>query len=422
MKKLLLFVFIGLSFAANAAFDDYFESKSLRIDYFHTGDNTRDFYSIDELMQEPIWAGSKVNLIDPFNLGNYKFMVFDDSSNTLIYSRTYSTLFSEWQTTEEAKKTVKSFSETVICPFPKKNVRIEFYTRNKKGVFEKKFEYLINPKSYLISRERKMEHPIFTLLKSGDPNVKIDVVIIPEGYTAAEMPKFKTDCQKLVSSFFSCNPYKDNKDKFNMYGVEAPSEESGTDNPGKNLWKKTVLNSSFYTFNVERYLMTNDNKTIRSIAANAPYDQIYILVNTKTYGGGAIYNYYSLCVTDHYLGEYIFTHEFSHAFAGLGDEYSDAGATYQDLYPAGVEPWEPNLTTLVDFDKKWKNMVEATTPIPTPDEPKYYQKTGAFEGAGYVAKGVYRPAYDCIMRTINFKKYCKVCTSNIQKMIDFYTK
>ena len=150
MKKLLFFVFIGISLAANAAFDDYFESKSLRIDYFHTGDNTRDFYSIDELIQEPIWAGSKVNLIDPFNIGNYKYMVFDDSSNILIFSRTYSTLFSEWQTTEEAKKTVKSFSETVICPFPKKNVRIEFYTRNKKGIFEKKFEYLINPKSYLI--------------------------------------------------------------------------------------------------------------------------------------------------------------------------------------------------------------------------------------------------------------------------------
>ncbi|MEI6764804.1 MAG: M64 family metallopeptidase [Bacteroidota bacterium] len=422
MKKLLIILLVLTAPATKAAFEDYFENKTLRIDYFHTGNHESDIYSIDELIQEPFWGGSKVNLIDIFDYGKYKFMVYDVATSQLIYSRTYATLFSEWQTTDEAKLTMKTFSETVVCPFPKKDIRCEFYTRNKKGLWEKKWEYAVDPKNMFISTERRQEYPVKDILNNGDPDKKVDIVIIPEGYSKDEMDKFKNDAEKFTGYLFKASPYKENKKKFNVRMVMAPSPESGTDVPGKGVWKKTLVGTSFYTFGTERYLMTSDNKDLRDVASNAPYDQIYIIVNTSIYGGGAIYNHYAIAISDNLYGEYVFTHEFGHAFAGLGDEYYDSETSYNEFYPLDVEPPDPNLTTMVDFDKKWKNLIDKDTPIPTPSDDQYRNKVGVFEGGGYVNKGVYRPSYDCTMKSISVNNFCPVCKLSIQKMIDFYTK
>jgi len=422
MYLMLLAVLILSVSRSFAGFDDYFLNKTLRIDYYHTGNDSIDIYSLDELISEPYWGGSKVNLVDIFDYGEYKFLVYDDATNTLIYSRGYSTLFSEWQTTAEAKITTKSFSESVVMPFPKKKIRVEFYTRNRKGIFNKKFTYKVDPTNYFIKTERKYKYPTYDILNSGDPAVKVDIVIIPEGYTQDQMEQFKLDCKTFTDGFFKNKPYQENKEKFNVRCVLAPSQESGTDVPADKIWKNTLVNTNFYTFGTERYLMTMDDKMVRNVAANAPYDQIYILVNTDIYGGGAIYNYYAVCVSTNQYKDYIFAHEFGHAFAGLADEYYDSDVSYNDFYPKGVEPWEPNITTLVAFDKKWKDLVDKTTPIPTPFKEEYMKTVGAFEGGGYVAKGVYRPSYDCTMKSISVNNFCKVCTRSIEKMIKFYSE
>lgn len=421
--KLILFLFLLISVTySQVIFDDYFENKTLRLDYFHTGDSLNDFYSFDELIEEPYWGGSKVNLVDKFNYGKYKFEVYDEETKTLLYSRGYSTLFSEWQTTEEAKHTTRSFSETIIFPFPKNNVIVKFYSRTKKNEWIKKFEYSIDPENYFIKKERTSEYPGFEVFVSGDPSVRVDIVIIPEGYTKNEMELFKKDCQRFAGYLFNCSPFKENKDRFNIRGIEAPSIESGVDIPKENIWKKTLVNSTFYTFDLERYLMTSDNKTLRNVASNAPYDQIYILANSDKYGGGSIYNHYSLCVSNDKYSEFVFTHEFGHGFASLADEYYTSDVAYQNFYPLDVEPTDPNLTTLVDFDSKWKDLVEEGTPIPTPDTEEFRNKVGAFEGGGYVEKGVYRPMHDCSMKSIVVDKFCPVCKRAIQQMIDFYSE
>jgi len=423
MMKLILFLIISVTVAySQIQFEDYFENKTLRLDYYHTGDSVNHYYSFDELIEEPYWGGSKVNLIDQFNYGRYKFEVYDEASHTLIYSRGYSTLFNEWQTTEEAKHTVKTFSETVVFPYPKDPVIVKFYAANRKNEWIKKFEYEIDPENYFIKQERVAEFENFEVLKSGDPAVKVDIVIIPEGYTESEMEKFKTDCQRFSGYLFNSSPFKENKDKFNIWGIEAPSEESGTDIPKDDVWKKTIVNSSFYTFDTERYLMTADNKTLRNLAANAPYDQIYILVNSDKYGGGAIYNHYSLCVSDNEHAEFIFVHEFGHGFVSLADEYYTSDVAYQNFYPLDVEPTDPNLTTLVNFDSKWKDLVVEGTPIPTPDIEEYSAKVGAFEGGGYMEKGIYRPCEDCTMKSIKIDNFCPVCKRAIQQMIDLYSE
>ncbi len=426
-KKIILYVFLFTFFTSSIVFsqinfDEYFLNKTLRLDYYHTGNKENDSYSFDELIEEPYWGGSKVNLIDTLNYGRYEFIVHDMESGKVIYSKGYSTLFNEWQTTEEAKYTTRTFSETVTFPYPKNPVKVEFYSRNRLNEPVKKFEYQVDPENYFIKTEKLEKIDTVNVVVSGDPSVNVDIVIIPDGYTKEEMEKFKSDCKRFSGYLFNCSPFKENKDKFNIRGILAPSKDSGTDIPADDVWKNTVVNTTFYTFDLERYLMTTDNKTLRNIASNVPYDQIYILVNSDKYGGGSIYNFYSVCTSDNKFGEFTFTHEFGHGFASLADEYYTSDVAYQDFYPLDVEPLDPNITTLVNFESKWKDLVEKGTPIPTPATSEYENKVGAFEGGGYVEKGVYRPMQDCTMKSIVVDKFCPVCKRAIQNMIDLNTK
>jgi hypothetical protein len=179
MKILItsILLFANLAFSQNN-FDQYFENKTLRLDYYHTGNSVEDSYSIDELIEEPYWGGSKTNLLDRFDYGKYKFVVKDFDSGKEIYSRTYATLFSEWQTTDEAKQTTKSFSETIVFPYPKNSVTVEFYSRDKKNILHKKFEYVVNPISYFIKTERTLEYINFEVLNNDESDEAVDIVII----------------------------------------------------------------------------------------------------------------------------------------------------------------------------------------------------------------------------------------------------
>jgi len=422
--KLFLFFLMTALLAENvdAQFKKYFETKTLRLDYYHCGNATMEKFYFDELIQEPFWAGSTTNLIDSLGYGTHFVEVRTDDTNELIYSKGYCTLFDEWQTTPEAKATDCCYPESVVVPFPRQKVLVSIVSRNKKGEREKKFEYTVDPKSYFIKNEHE-KLPVFDVVHSGDSNKKVDIVLLPEGYTEAQEELFKADCKKFAEEFLSYAPYSQNKHKFNIRGVWAASKDEGPDVPGANIWNKTRLNGSYYTFDSERYLMIKDFQGVRDLAGNAPYDYIYILANTSKYGGGAIYNFYGISAAHHpqEAGK-IYIHEFGHLFAGLGDEYV-GGVEYSEFYPTDVEPWEPNLTTLVDFGKKWKNMLPEGSIIPTPEKERKAEKLGVYEGGGYVSKGVYRPWINCLMNNLHtIDVFCPVCSKSIQDMIDFNCK
>lgn len=420
MKYIFSLIFV-LLFApkSDAKFSKLFEGKTLRLDYYHCGNAVSEKFYFDELIQESYWAGSENNLIDEMAYGNHLLEVCTLETNELIYSKGFCTLFDEWQTTAEAKTIECCYPESVIMPFPREKVVVSISTRNKSGEFEKQFEYSVDPSSYFIKKERE-KLPVFDVVNSGDPVKNIDIVLLPEGYTADQKELFKADCEKFAEEMFSYSPYSENKNKFNIRGVWAPSKEEGPDIPGKNIWNKTRMNGSYYTFDSERYLMINDFQGVRDVAGNAPYDYIYILANTDKYGGGAVYNFYGISAAHHFdeAGK-IYIHEFGHLFAGLGDEYV-GGVEYADFYPTDLEPWEPNLTTLVNFDWKWKNMLPEGTVIPTPQKQGNNDKLGVYEGGGYVSKGVYRPWINCLMNNLHtINVFCPVCSKSIQEMIDF---
>ncbi|MEJ5302703.1 MAG: M64 family metallopeptidase [Bacteroidales bacterium] len=419
-KPILLFLFLFLIKQGYAQFSLFFENKTLRLDYYHGGNAQNEYFVFDNWKEEPFWGGSTHALIDTLRYGQYFFELIDKESGKVLYSRGYTTLFSEWQTTNEAQSADRIFTESVVMPFPKKPAQINLYSRNRKGVFIQKFSTSFNPADPYIQKA-DIHYKSFNVHTPADPSQALDIVIIPEGYTSADMELFRQDCKKFADELFSYAPYSEYRDKINIWGIEAPSAESGTDIPVKGIWRNTLLDSRMYTFGIERYLMTSNFKAVRDVAACAPYDQIYILVNTPEYGGGAIFNHYAMSVNSNRSAGKIFIHEFGHSFAGLADEYYNSEVAYNDMYPLDVEPWEPNITTLVDFKRKWKGLIADTIPIPTPNAPQYKHLTGAFEGGGYAAKGIYRPQQDCLMNTFRGNSFCPVCLAAIRRMIEFYT-
>ncbi|MEA3439677.1 MAG: M64 family metallopeptidase, partial [Chloroflexota bacterium] len=257
-----------------------------------------------------------------------------------------------------------------------------------------------------MSRHKKHNYQKFKIHHSGNPNEKLDIVIIPEGYTRNELRKLRKDCKRFNEYLLESSPYNENRDKINIWGVYAWSRESGTDIPSEDIYRNTIANTTFDTFGLERYLTTDDFKTVKDIASNAPYDRIFILVNHSKYGGCGIYNHYCIVTSDNEESDFLTLHEFGHAFAGLGDEYYTSEFVVEDFYPLDKEPWEPNLTTLVDFTSKWIDMVDEGTPIPTPATAEYESTVGVYEGGGYVAKGVYRPFIDCTMKSKIYDQFC----------------
>lgn len=420
MKKVVIIVLGLLLFADLHAqkFDQYFAEGSLRVDYYHGGNSKEEYISNDAMYREPFFGGSHINLVDTFNYGHYKYEVFDSLTNTLMYSRGYSTLFGEWRFTEEAKHDSRTLSESVTMPFPKASIKLVFYKRKKDMTWEVLYTRYINPNDYNIIPQQRNKIEASKLHYSGDPATKVDIVLLAEGYSADEQDKFMKDAERFKDYLFSWTPFNKMKDRFNIWVVPVVSLESGTDIPGTNVWKNTAFDSHFYTFGTERYINTVNNKAVRDAAGNAPYDQIYILANSSKYGGAGIFNFYSICTSDHDKSGFVFCHEFGHAFGGLADEYS-GDASVEDFYDLNYEPWEPNITTLTNFSKKWKSMIKLGTPIPTPDTQENVDVLGAFEGAGYVTKGVYRPKHDCSMKSIRDDDFCPVCVKALVDMINF---
>ena len=403
-------------------FDDYFEPKTLRFDFFLAGSaNSQDVY-FSGFREEPHWGGSLTNLENNPEFGGYLYRVYDEASGKLIFRKGFNSLFQEWQTTDEAKHTKRSYSQVIVMPYPKNSIRLEILTRNyDTGKFELLFETSLQPDCIYINRENLPEYPVTQILYNGHHSQKVDLVFVAEGYTLVEMNKFRADAARLADYLFNTKPFDERKADFNVWAVETPSQETGTDIPGQNVWKHTALNSHFWTFGIERYLTAPDLSLIRDKVWNVPCDAVYVIVNSDIYGGGGIYNYWGISTSDHPQSGAVFIHEFGHSFAGLADEYFSAEVAYEDYYNLKLEPWEQNITTLVNFETKWKNMLPAATPVPTPPNENEPDRLGVYEGGGYMTEGIYRPVINCMMRTLS-AGFCPVCQRAINRKIDFHVK
>ena len=410
MKRAIAFIcLIILCGSAEASnFEDYFEDRTLRIDYTFAGDSTRQDIYIDELCAIPHWYGKTKRLAEVPLKGNGQIIVRDQQSQTVIYRHSFSTLFQEWLATDEAKHTRRSFENVFLVPYPKQPVTItvELYDYHNRVVAT--MTHTVDPRDILIRHIG--EHnvtPYSTLHAATDTTRSIRIAFVAEGYQASELSGYIDDCRKAVRTLFSHQPFKSLQDRFNIIALLSTSEESGVSVPSQDIWKRTALNSQFDTFYTERYLTTLHLKRLHDLLAGTPYEHIIIITNTTTYGGGGIYNSYNLASAHGPMYEPVVVHEFGHSFGGLGDEYPYGDS--DPMYFADTEPWEPNLTTQHDFTDKWENLIKEG-------------KAGLVEGGGYLSEGVWRGQEDCRMRTNEYPDFCPVCQQALTRLIKFYTE
>ena len=414
--------------ARELRYEDWFESTAMRVDLFHTGTDTENLYGLDEIVREPAWPGTKRYLIEPFGYGTYRFRILDAATSTEIFRMGYSTLFEEWTGTEEAvRKIRRTMSESVRFPWPKKPVTLEIDHRGRDGKFQPIYSLGIDPASHLVNRARKhRSFKVVELVPGPEPDRAMDIVILPEGYTREETDKLRDDLARFAGRLVDQEPFKSNRGRLHVRGIMAFSNQSGVSEPRKGVFLDTLLGASFNTFDSPRYLTLMHTKTMREVASLVPYDNVFVMVNTARYGGGGVYNQWSVFTSDNEYDDYVMLHEFGHHMGGLGDEYYDSAMTMDEdaLYPPGVEPWEPNITAFLGKQRKnvkWNALIKEDTPLPTPETEAYASTVGVFEGAGYKAKGLYRPQEDCKMFHKGLVPFCAVCTRSLEAMMRYYT-
>ncbi|HUI11107.1 MAG TPA: M64 family metallopeptidase [Bacteroidota bacterium] len=479
-----LLIPLSLRAQEGVAFADFFVDSTLRIDYYHSGSKDQESIGLDHLYRQGAWAGSTRHLVDHFGLGRYAALMYDTASGKLIFSRTYDTYFGEYRTTAPAREGIaRTFHESVLAPFPRRPVRVVFERRDRRNAYHALASVVVDPGDYhIITESPSRGDSVYETFVSGPLHERVDLLIIGEGYTLGERGKFETDLRRYTDIFFSWEPYKRLKEKFNVRGIFSPSPEDGVDEPRQGVYRHTLLGASFNSLDSDRYLLVEDNRLLRDVAAQAPYDALLVMVNSRRYGGGGLYNDYCCFTSDGTWNEHVMLHEFGHAFAGLGDEYYTKDVAYEDFLVKGVEPNEPNITALLDPAKlKWRDLLSPGISIPTEWGEATYDslgalrdslstlrarlaasggavhtreddarvaaldttlrtvnrrlalffvdhplrgKVGAFEGAGYMAKGFYRPTVNSLMNSFNVQErtYYPVNERAIERVIATFTE
>jgi len=467
MRTALAFLLLYAAIC-KGAFSTGAAPRTMRVDYFHTGTATEERFALDRVVVEPLeWPGNPARTTDDTDLGKYFFEVSDRASGRVLYSRGFASIYGEWETTPEAKERARTYSESLRFPTPGAPVQIVLKKRDERNVFREIWKLSVDPKDPFVDDAKPASAgPLLTLEQHGPPAEKVDFLILGDGYTTAERGKFEKDARRLVEILFTRSPFRERRSDFNVWGLCPPAAESGISRPSTGIHRRSPVGATYDAFGSERYILTFENRAFRDVASFAPYEFVEILTNSRTYGGGGIFNLYSTVAADSLWSPYVFIHEFGHHFAGLADEYYTSDVAYEPS-AARVEPWEPNATALLDPKAlKWKDLVSPGTPLPTPWSKEAFEaqareflkkrrqiraekrpeeemdalfleqkkidskllssdpfsgKIGAFEGALYETKGYYRPQEDCVMFTRDDVPFCAVCRRAIEKVIDLYT-
>jgi len=461
-------IFLGIVCLLTAQIASAANPQTMRVDFYHTGNSDTEIFSLDRVVLEPLqFSGNLQQPLDKTLRGKYSFEIVDPDSGSIAWSRSFSSIYGEWETIGEARQMNRTFHESLRFPVQEKEFEIILKKRGEQNLFAEIWRMRIDPNDYLVHQESAAyaQH-VVAIENNGDPATKVDLLLLGDGYTVDEQDAFLEKARELTEELFATSPFMERRSDFNVWALAPPSDQSGVSRPSTNTYRDTPIGATYDAFRSERYVLTNNNKDWRRIASSVPYDFVEILTNSDIYGGGGIYGLFSTAAANSEWAPYLFIHEFGHHFAGLADEYYTSSVAYEAPTEI-VEPYEPNVTALLDPDDlKWKHLVKSDTPLPSPwpkdeyethslayqarranmrkeDVPEsemnklfrdnqeivegmfskaeHRDSIGAFEGAMYQAEGYYRSELNCIMftRTTDF---CRVCAAAIEQVIDEYTK
>jgi hypothetical protein len=440
---------------------------TLRLDYVHTGNAAEERFALDGLVLEGPWPGRSDRALDDGGQGKYRFEVQDAASGRALHARGFASVYGEWETTAEAKERTRAFHESLRFPLPAAPVKVVLHKRGSDQAFREVWSVTVDPADPAIDRAGPTSFRVWAVHESGPPADKVDLLLMGDGYTAAEMPLWHGDARRLADMLFAVSPFKERRADFNVWAVDTPSEQSGVSKPSEGIYRRTALRVSYDAFGSERYVLAFDNRRLREAAAAAPYEFVEVAVNERKYGGGGIYNLYATVAAQSTWAPYLFVHEFAHHFAGLADEYYTSPVAYATA-PADArpEPWEANATA-DPRAARWRDLLTPGIPLPTPWPKEEFEAAqreiqarrrkireekrpeeemdalfreeqrrmtallhagrhrsavGAFQGAMYEARGYYRPQVDCVMFSRNEVPFCAPCRRALERVIDFHSR
>jgi hypothetical protein len=438
--------------------------RTMRLDYVHLGTASTEQFGLDGVALEGEWPGPPDRRVDGSDLGKYLFEILDPVSGRVIYSRGFASIYGEWETTHEARRLSRAFHESLRFPAPDAPVRVSLKKRDARNLFQEVWSVPVDPADPAIDRAPPPAGvAVWRVQDSGPPQAKVDLLLVGDGYTREELPKWHADARRLAEMLFAVSPFREHRSKFNVWAADVVSDESGVSRPSDGVFRRSSLGTTYDAFGSERYVLTFDNRRLREVAMNAPYEFIEVVVNGEKYGGGGIFNLFATVAADHAYTPYVFVHEFAHHFAGLADEYYLSEVAYEPAETRS-EPWVRNVTANAR-NPKWQALLTPDVPLPTPWPKAAFEElqrslqaerrgirerrapesemeahfdrervrstsllaagpyagvVGAFEGAMYEATGYFRPEADCIMFTRDSVGFCAVCARTIEEVIRMY--
>lgn len=468
LSQLVLWLALAAAAAPALAAPSSAAPATLRFDYFHSGNAQGEEFSFDRLVVEPLpWPGPLSRTTDTVGFGKYFFEVVDEASGKVLYSRGFASIYGEWETTGEANRMRRTFHESLRFPAPAAGVKVmvRLSKRDATNVFQKIWELPVDPADMLVSKAKPPQQELITLHESGAPADKLDLLVLGDGYTAAEKPLFLEQAKQFTEALFAVSPFKERRSDFNIWGLVPPAAESGISRPSTGVHRESPIGATYDAFRSERYMLSFENRRWREVAAWAPYEFVLILANSEVYGGGGIYGLYATSAAGNAWSGYVSVHELGHHIAGLADEYYTSEVAYE-MGAITVEPWEANVTALLDRDAlKWKDLATPGVPVPMVWPKSQFEDyaakiqerrkkiraenrpesemsalfaeqaahetemlgkgphagvVSAFEGANYAARGYYRPQADCKMFTRDEVPFCAVCSRALGQVIDLY--
>src|SRR5262249_52730458 len=212
----------------------------------------------------------------------------------VTFSRGFSSIYGEWETTAEAKEVARAFHESVRFPLPAAAVSVVLFERADGGPFKEVWRVPIDPSSPLIDRAPSPAAGRgWAVVEDGDPRDKVDLLLLGDGYTSSEMEKWHRDARRLAELLFAVSPFKEHRGDFNVWAIDTPAELSGVSRPSDQVYRRTPLGATYDAFGSERYVLSFDNRRVREIAAAAPYEFVEIVVNDRKYGGGGMLKLYA---------------------------------------------------------------------------------------------------------------------------------
>ncbi|MEK9521091.1 M64 family metallopeptidase [Streptomyces venezuelae] len=261
------------------------------------------------------------------------------------------------------------------------------------------------PASRLSSTEVAADGEVARMVDNGSPADRLDIVVVGDGYTVSELPRFHADAQKKWAELTAVEPYTTYRGLFNVWTVDAVSNQSGVSgDPSPGTVRDTALGSYFWCDEIERLLCVDQDKVDGYVAKAPEADLVLVLANSTKYGGAGYnersetlgYEGISTASAGNEKSGQVAIHETGHSLGKLADEYFYADYPGYERYE-GPEPADSNITTLTADGMaaggtKWHRWLGE----PSPDG----GIVGAYEGGGYYATGLRRPTEDSLMRSL----------------------